>query len=49
MMFRIVGEMDREAKKKPRERGIKMNEETEMGFKREKIRASECPSNPFSL
>lgn len=33
--------------KKPMEKGIKMNEETEMGFKREKMRASECPSNPF--
>lgn len=31
------------------ERGIKMNEEAEMGFKREKKGASECPWNPFSL
>lgn len=29
--------------KEPMERRIKMNEEAEMGFRREKLGASECP------
>lgn len=29
--------------KEPMERGIKMNEGAEMGFRREKMEASECP------
>lgn len=43
-MFGIVGEINWDkAATEPQNRGIKTNEEAEMGFKREKMRASECP------